>query len=111
MLMIVGRLLGWILIVLALAVLAWDAWLLVGDRMFASETAGAFWFRMSPEGPNTWQAIIQRYVSPSLWDNVVVPVLLWPAPLGLLLLSGVLGFFGAILAVLFRRRRRRRLMS
>ena len=109
--MIVGRVLGWILILLALAVLAWDGWLLVADRTFASETAGAFWFRMSPEGPNTWQAVIQRYVSPALWDDVFVPVLLWPAPLGLLLLSAILGGLGALLAAIFRRRRRRRLMS
>ena len=109
--MIVGRVLGWILILLALAIVAWDAWLLIADRAFAGETAGAFWYRMSPEGPNTWQSLIQRYVSPALWDDVVVPVLLWPAPLGLLLLAGVLGFFGGILAIVFRRRRRRRLMS
>ena len=109
--MVIGRILGWILILLALAVLAWDAWLLVADRMFAGETAGAFWFRMSPEGPNTWQAVIQRYVSPALWDDVFVPVLLWPAPLALLLLSAVLGLLGLILTALFRRRRKRRLMS
>ena len=109
--MIVGRVLGWILILLALAVLAWDAWLLVADRMFARETTGAFWFRMSPEGPNTWQAVIQRYVSPALWDDVFVPVLLWPAPLGLLLVAVVLGGLGILLAAVFRRRRRRRLMN
>lgn len=77
--MIVGRVIGWILLILSI--------LLLGNEMLASLRAGEWapqllgqlWFELSPESLNFTQAIIQRYLLPQLWDPVILELLLWPA--------------------------------
>ena len=102
--MIVGRVIGWILIIAALAAFAYDASGLARGEGFTMHAAGELWYRLHPDTLNMLQAGIQRNVWPYLWDPLIVTVLLWPAWL-------VLGVPGLLLVWLFRRRngyRRRR---
>jgi hypothetical protein len=58
-------------------------------------TLGQGWFSASPGSLNAFQALVQRYLHPSLWTDVVVPVLRAPAwlvgvvPGALLLIGGL----------------------
>jgi len=101
--MIIGRVIGWILIIAALAALAYDALGWARGDGFVMHTAGEVWYAVNRDTLNMLQAGIQRRIWPYLWDPVIVTVLLWPACL-------VLGVPGVVLAWAFRRRgdRRRR---
>ena len=53
---------------------------------------GEVLFALHPPFLNTAQAVVQRRLSPCLWDAVILPALLWPvwalpAALGALLLA------------------------
>jgi hypothetical protein len=73
------RLLGWLLVGAAL--------LCAGSEVVASlqaggwmpTAAGELWFRLDPFSLNLAQAVVQRYVTPWLWDPAIVTVLLAPA--------------------------------
>ena len=95
--MIVGRAIGYLLLLAAVAALAYDVagWLDAGS--FAPQAAGELWFRLHHDSLNLAQAVVQRYVDPRLWDPVIVTLLLAPAFV-------VLGLPGLLLAILFRRR-------
>ncbi len=77
--MVVGRVLGWLLIVLAVAA--------AGHEGIASLDAGAYdklafgelWAKIDIASLNLVQAVIQRYIVPELWDGVIQPILLFPA--------------------------------
>jgi len=102
--MIVGRAIGWILIIAALAALAYDASGLTRGEGFDVHAAGELWYQLSPDTLNMLQAGIQRRVWPALWDSVIVNLLLLPAWV-------ILGVLGILLVLMFRRRndyRRRR---
>jgi len=98
--MIIGRSLGWLITAIAL--------MAAGAEILASLEAGAYqglaigylWFKIDTGSLNLSQAVIQRYVHPSLWDPVIVTVLQWPAWI-------TLGILGPTLALLFRKRTRR----
>jgi len=60
-------------------------------------TGGEFWFSVHTASLNTFQAVVQRYAAPELWDPVIQTVLLWPAVPTLLVP-------GLILLALCRRR-------
>ena len=62
---------------------------------------GQLWFSLSPETLNLSQAVIQRYVSPELWDPGIIWLLGQPATVGFGLIALV--FFLAAWA--FTRRR------
>jgi hypothetical protein len=83
--------LGWFLILIAVGIAAAEVvgFVRSGDRRLAS--IGEFWFAVDPAGINTTQAVIQRYLHPSIWDGlrpilVSVPALLLPLVLGVLFL-------------------------
>ncbi len=99
--MIVGRVIGWILLIAAIAVLARDVFVWLDTGSLAMITAGELWFRIDNSSLNLVQAVIQRYVFPALWDPVIVTVLLWPAFL-------VIGVPGLLLSWLCRPRIRRK---
>jgi hypothetical protein len=89
--MIIGRVIGWLLLIAA-------GITLVGDVMAWSQTgiwrlsaAGQLWFKLDHNSFNVVQDVIQRYVSPKLWDPVIQTILQFYALLvlaipGLLLL-------------------------
>jgi len=104
--MIVVRVLGTILVAAALVAAGLDAvnWLSTGA--WRSGALGEHWFKLSPGTLNLVQAVVQRYISPWLWESVIQTVLLLPT-------WAVLGVPGLALLVIpsrsgsGRRRRRR----
>lgn len=96
---IIGRILGWIMTGSAFLVLGHDLLQYLDSEVWHSILLGELWFMINPEGLNLTQAIVQRYISPTLWDPVILNLLLWPAWLVFLVL-------GLVLLVLFRKRRK-----
>jgi len=98
--MIVGRLLGWLIVLSGIAVLARDIMVGVQTGVWAPIALGQLWFDIDRSSLNLVQAVVQRYISPVLWDPVIVGLLYCWAFLVLLIL-------GAIFLSIFRRRQRR----
>ena len=96
-----GRVIG--IVFAALALLA------AGGELVGSLEAGGWrplalgllWYRIDPGSLNLLQAGIERHVSPTLWDPVLVTLLQAPTWL-------VLGLISALLLYLFRRRQPKR---
>jgi len=66
---------------IGLALLALAAGLYLG---FGGDPLGAVFFRLDPGLLNLMQAVVQRYLLPMLWDDVLLPVLeapVWVVPL------------------------------
>lgn len=68
-----------------------DATKSIAISSWTSTPLGLIWFGLSPDTLNASQAVIQRYVSPLLWDPVIQNILLMPAwlifgPIGLIML-------------------------
>ncbi len=87
----------------AVAVLLLGVGLALGFLFGWDAPAGEALFRYDPALLNTAQAGIQRYLSPALWDDAVLPLLerpswVLPAALGasLLLLQGLLALRGRL---------------
>jgi hypothetical protein len=81
------------------AVLARDVAAYFDSHLWAPIVLGQLWYELDRSSLNLAQAVIQRYVSPVLWDRIVVAVLLcwvWAVLVGL----------GGVMLVLARRRRR-----
>ena len=98
---------GWVLLLLAALVLVFAVVILIGGTPIFSETGGEYWFKADSESLNLAQAVIQRYLHPSVWDPFVVNILLWPVAGGLGLVFAVFAVPGLLMVSLFRRRRRR----
>ncbi len=98
--MVVGRVLGWLLIIAAMVTAARDIFNYVDTDTYQPIATGKLWFDLHSTSLGHLQTIVQRYIYPGLWDNVVVPILLWPA-WPVFLVPGIL------LAILCRKRRRR----
>ncbi|WP_372621821.1 hypothetical protein [Falsiroseomonas sp.] len=86
------RILGVVLLVLAGGIAAWFG---------PGAPLGAAIFAIHPPFLNTFQAGVQRRLSPELWNDVFLPVLEWPGWLIPLLLGALFLAIG-----LLRRRRR-----
>lgn len=73
------RLLGAVLVLAALWPLAREtaAVLLGADHAFIP--LGQLWFELDPASLNMAQAGIQRHIAPALWEDVIQPLLTWPA--------------------------------
>ncbi len=97
--MIIGRIIGYLFIALALLVLGSDLVRALAEGGYRAEALGALWFRLDVTSLNLVQAVIQRYIWPALWDPGIATVLQWPA---WLVFAG-LGI--VLLALSFRRRR------
>jgi hypothetical protein len=99
--MIVGRIVGWLLLIAAGVTLLADiiGWYHTG--FFKLSAAGELWFRLDRGSLNLVQAVIQRYVAAWLWDPVIQTVLQFYALL-------VLGVPGLVLVWAFRSREARR---
>jgi hypothetical protein len=99
--MVIGRGLGWLLVLAALVVLARDLIGWLDTHHLAFVAAGALWYQLSPNTILLAQPAIQRHLAPWLWDPVIEDVLRLPAVV-------VLGAPGAALLWLCRPRDRRR---
>ena len=50
---------------------------------------GKLWFDAHPGSLNLAQALTQRYISPALWSDIIVPVLKQPPWYGFTILAGI----------------------
>lgn len=81
---------GFILMLIALSTIGFDLGLIERDGAFTFRSLGEWWASFDVASLNTFQAGVERHVSPVLW-SVIQPLLNLPAwatlgPLGLLLL-------------------------
>jgi len=82
------RIAGGVLLAVAAVAIATDIMAGVNSGRFQPRSLGQQWFDLHPPSLNFSQALIQRYVHPSVWDPAVVVLLNLPAwlvfgPLGL----------------------------
>lgn len=89
------KLLTVLLILFALCTLGAGGYDLFGPpaRLGLLHTGGEIWFALSPDTLNLMQAVVQRYISPALWDPTIVSLLQLPA----VALFGLLTAFAAVL--------------
>ncbi len=102
--MVIGRFIGWLLILAAAVVLLRDAIGWVDTHFFAPVSALQLWGDIDAASRGAVQAWVERSL-PWLWNAVLATVLSWSA-------AAVLGLPGLVLVALCRRRgnggRRRR---
>ncbi|MGH1440399.1 MAG: hypothetical protein ACRBBR_09835 [Cellvibrionaceae bacterium] len=77
--MIVGRVIGWIFFVIALALLGGEIVSSLQAGEWTPQLLGQLWFELDSGSLNLVQAVIQRYLLPALWDPIILTLLLWPA--------------------------------
>ena len=99
--MIVGRVIGWIVLLAGAAVLVRDGLVWIDTKHWAPIALGQLWYQLNRSSLNLFQAVVQRYIHPFLWDPIIVSLLLSWA-------FAVLMILGVLLLVLFRRRNARR---
>jgi len=99
--MIVGRLIGWIVLLAGAAVLVRDGLVWIDTKHWAPIALGQLWYQLNRSSLNLVQAVVQRYIHPFLWDPIIVSILLSWA-------FAVLMILGVLLLVLFRKRDARR---
>ena len=92
---IVLDLLCLVLIVASLAIFGLDGLLYI-SQFDLTPPLGELWFNHLPSGLNLTQAIVQRYLSPWLWETIFVPTLLMPAWQGLAVAGGACLLVAAI---------------
>ena len=98
---------GWVLLLIAVLVVVYGVVIWQGGVPVFEQTGGEYWYKADLESLNLIQAIIQRYLHPSIWDTFIVNILLWPIAAGLALIVAIFAVPGIVLVTLFRRRRRR----
>lgn len=89
------RILGTLLFLLGLVAGGYDIFHSVQINKPASTPLGELWFSVSPGSLNLSQAVVQRYISPTLWDPYIQTLLLAPGWV-------VLGGFGIAFLALAR---------
>jgi hypothetical protein len=99
--MIVGRVIGWIVLLAGAAVLVRDGLVWIDTKHWAPIALGQLWYQLNRSSLNLFQAVVQRYIHPFLWDPIIVSLLLSWA-------FAVLMILGVLLLVLFRRRNAQR---
>ena len=96
--MIVGRIIGWIFLLAAVAVFSWDLVAVIITGELSITPLGEIWARIDTSSLQLLQAGIQRHVAPWLWDYFVQPILETPAALVFLIIGG-------LFVLIFRKRR------
>jgi len=101
--MIVGRIIGWIFLIAALAVLVRDVLASIDAGAITLIAAGELWFHLHQTSLQVAEPAIARHVpiiGPWLWHPVIYTLLTWPALF-------VFAVPGLLLSWLFRPRRRK----
>ncbi|WP_018698403.1 hypothetical protein [Amorphus coralli] len=89
------RIVGWLFFLLGAAAGAYDVYNSVQLDRNDSTSLGELWYALHPGSLNVSQAVIQRQISPTLWDPYIQTLLVWPA-------WAVLGVLGIALLALAR---------
>ena len=76
--MIICRVLGYLLAIIAVAGVGYEAWQAIANDGWKMIALGELWFKLDVQSLNASQAGIQRYVAPWLWEPVITTILLWP---------------------------------
>ncbi len=100
----VGRIAAWILFMLAIVAAGRDGFVFLENGTYNPVTLGEVWYAVHRFSLNLVQAVIERYVHPFLWTDVLFPLLLWPA-------WAVLTGFAIVVVLVSGRRRRRKWRS
>lgn len=93
----IARLLALIFSLAGLAVLGLLGYLVLFGNGMASDVLGKVWFQNHLASLNLFQAIVQRRISPELWDPGIVTVLGWPSWMALLSVAAALLVVGWLL--------------
>ena len=93
--------LGLLLLAMGLVAFGYEVFVAINSGSYRMIAAGELWFRLHAYSLNLSQAVIQRYLHPSLWDPLLISALQWPT-------WALLGIPGVLLAVLFGPLTRRR---
>lgn len=101
--MLLGRLIGWLLMILALLAEGHDLWGLWDTGHYHVSVLGELWAQVNRNSLLLLQPAIERHVAVWVWDWLIFPVLQWPAALTLAVPAVAI-----ILACSPRDRRRRR---
>ncbi|WP_421708062.1 hypothetical protein [Algihabitans sp.] len=96
---LIFHLLGWVLVLCGLVVFAGDLWAYLTLDRFALRPFGEVWAAIDRDSLAVVQPAIERHVWAPLWQDVIFPILLWPA-------APVLFCLGGLLALVTRRRRK-----
>ena len=101
--MILFKLIGWTLILISIAIGGLELWDLSTTGRFSFSTWGELWYRLDPGSLNLYQAMVERYISPGLWDDYLAPLLLEDAffvfalpGLFLAAIPGIIKLFGRV---------------
>ena len=89
------------MLIVAVVIAMRDGLASLEQNAFVVRPLGQIWFEIDPPSLNTLQAVVERYVSPTLWDPVIITVLQVPA----VALFGVLGIVFLLLSRASRRGR------
>jgi ABC-type Fe3+ transport system permease subunit len=100
---IVGAIIGWILVLLACAAAGLDALDAVANGAMRLRPAGEVWYKLDAPSLNLIQAVVERYIWPTLWDPIILAVLQWP----LALVFGVPGLLLVLISHKWNLTRRR----
>ena len=76
--MIIFRVLGYLLAIIAVAAVGYEAWQAVANDGWKIIALGQLWFTVDAQSLSVSQAGIQRYVAPWLWEPIITTILLWP---------------------------------
>jgi hypothetical protein len=84
------RIIGWILFIGGLPMFATDALRWVESGQWAPLSAGELWYSLAPSTIKLVHTVVEVYISPYLWDPVIITVLTCPAFLVLMGLGSLL---------------------
>ena len=102
--MSVGRILGWLLIVLAVVAAGHEVISLLDSGQYDRLAFGELWAKLDIASLTLFQAVVQRYVWVWLWDGAMLKLLLLPT-------WAVLSIPGILLVLGFRVRANSRRVS
>ena len=96
-----GWIIGWLFVVAALGAGVFDFAKFIETKRFEPVALGRLWYLLDPGTLNLSQAVIERYIHPFLWLNVIAPFLTLPAAM-------VFGIIGLLILLFTMRASRRR---
>ena len=97
------RSLGWLLLLAAFAILGRELYVLADTGELKLSSWGELWYSLDPASLNLYQAVVERYISPELWDQVLAPMLLWDAFMVFAVPGAVLAALPRIVQIISRR--------